>query len=575
MMQRWQLLDELWRIQDARGYLPDGEVNALANKLGISLVELEGVISFYHFFRRKPSGKYTIYLNNSIVSDFKGREAVKEAFEKSTGCKWGEVDESCTFGLFDTACIGLSDQEPAALINFRPFTKLTPEKVNRIIKQLRWGTPLDEIADEVENRVRYTPPADRTVLLRPFTPGTIVSRLGAMTPDLILDQLAEAKLSGRGGAHFPVATKWRTCQGYGLFPKYVVCNADEGEPGTFKDRVLLMEYPELVIEGMILGGYVIKAKEGVIYLRAEYKFLKEKLEGVLDFYRSKGWLGHSVAGIADFNFDIRIQLGGGAYVCGEETALLESMEGKRGESRVKIFFPAEYGFLGKPTIVNNVETYAAATRIMELGAPFFNKLGSEFCKGTRLLSISGDCERPGVYEIEWGTRIGDILDWCGAEDPFFLQVSGPAGTLLPAAQVDRRICMNDVPCNGSFMVFSRERDLLDMLHNFSEFFKEESCGICTPCRAGNFILSRKLEKFLNGLGVPSDVKEITDWGKLMQMSCRCGLGRTAPNAMMDALQQFPGVFETHMIKDISPMEKGFDLDKAVEPFERITNYGRS
>lgn len=575
MMQRWQLLDELWRIQDAHGYLPDGEVNNLAAQLGISTVELEGVITFYHFFKRKPSGKFTIYLNNSIIAEMNGREAVKQAFEKATSCKWDHVSESCTFGLFDTSCIGLSDQEPAALINFHPFTRLTPEKVNRIVKQLQWGTPVEQIADKIENVVHFRPDSERTVLLRDFEPGTIVGRLPEMTSDQILEILAESKLAGRGGADFPVALKWKACRGFEDTPKYVVCNADEGEPGTFKDRYLLMEYPELIFEGMILAGYVIRAKEGILYLRGEYKSLKPALEDVLDRYRAKGWLGHSIAGVKDFNFDIRIQLGAGAYICGEETAMLESMEGKRGESRVKIFFPAELGFQLKPTVINNVETFASAARVIELGASYFNRLGTAKSKGTRLLSISGDCERPGIYEVEWGISVGQILGLCGARDVQFMQASGPAGMLLSPAQWERTLSADDIPCNGSFMIFNKSRDLLATLRNFSEFFKHESCGICTPCRAGNFILSRKVEKFQNGLGVPSDMEDIANWGAIMKMTCRCGLGRTAPNALVDAMQRFPGVFDRHMVKDISPLEKGFDLEKAVEAYERATQYERS
>lgn len=574
-MQRWQLLDELWRIQDAHGYLPDGEVQALSNKLGISMVELEGVISFYHFFQRKPSGKFTIYLNNSIIAEMNGREAVKEAFEKATNCKWGRVDDTCTFGLFDTSCIGLSDQEPAALINFQPFTKLTPEKVNRIVKQLRWGTPVEELADKVDSEVHFKPDHERTVLLRDFEPGTIVKRLPDLTSDQVLDILAESKLAGRGGADFPAAIKWKTCRSYETGPKYVVCNADEGEPGTFKDRFLLKNYPEVIFEGMILAGFVIRAKEGVLYLRGEYKFMKPALEKVLAEYRAKGWLGNQIAGIKDFNFDIRIQLGAGAYICGEETALLESMEGKRGESRVKIFFPAEKGFLQQPTIINNVETYACAARIIELGAPFFNRLGTAKTKGTRLLSISGDCEKPGIYEVEWGISLGQILGLCGAKDTFFMQASGPAGMLLSPTQWERTLSAEDIPCNGSFMVFNKDRCLLDTLRNFAEFFKHESCGVCTPCRAGNFILSRKIEKFQNGLGVPTDMEDMANWGAIMKMTCRCGLGRTAPNALVDAIQRFPGVFDKHMVKDISPLEKGFDLEKAVEAYERATEYERS
>jgi len=575
MMQRWQLLDELWRIQDAHGFLPDGEVNALANQLGISMVELEGVISFYHFFQRKPSGKFTIYLNNSIISEMKGRQAVKEAFEQATDCKWGRVDDTGTFGLFDTSCIGMSDQEPAALINFQPFTNLTPDKVNRIIKQLRWGIPIEQLADKPKSEVRFKPDSERTILLRDFEPGSIVKQLPEMNSDQVLERIAESKLSGRGGADFPVAVKWKTCRGYETDPKYVVCNADEGEPGTFKDRFLLTEYPGLIFEGMIVAGYVIRAKEGILYLRAEYKYMKPVLEEILADYRAKGWLGKSIAGIKDFNFDIRIQLGGGAYICGEETALLESMEGKRGESRVKIYFPAEIGFLSKPTIISNVETFAATARVMELGPEYFNRLGTAKSKGTRLLSVSGDCERPGIYEVEWGISVGQVLSLCEAKDTYFMQASGPAGMLLSPNQWKRRLTVEDVPCNGSFMVFNKDRDLIATLRNFSEFFKHESCGICTPCRAGNFILSRKIEKFQNGLGVPSDLEDLANWGAMMKMTCRCGLGRTAPNALVDAILRFPQVFDRHMVKDISPLEKGFDLEKAVEAYERATEYERS
>ncbi|MCB9283476.1 MAG: NAD(P)H-dependent oxidoreductase subunit E [Lewinellaceae bacterium] len=575
MMQRWQLLDELWRIQDAHGFLPDGEIHVLANKLGISLVELEGVISFYHFFRRQPSGKFTIYLNNSIIAEMNGRQAVKEAFEKATECKWGHLDDSCTFGLFDTSCIGLSDQEPAALINFHPFTRLTPEKVNRIVKQLRWGVPIEQLADTVSSEVQFKPDRERTVLLREFEPGSIVKRLPGLSSDEVLQAIQESRLAGRGGADFPVALKWKTCRSYDLEPKYIVCNADEGEPGTFKDRFLLMNYPGLVLEGMILAGFVIRAKEGILYLRAEYKYLVPALEAVLEEYRAKGWLGRSIAGIPDFNFDIRIQLGGGAYICGEETALLESMEGKRGESRVKIFFPAEIGFLGKPTIISNVETFAAASRVIELGSDFYRRLGTEKSHGTRLLSISGDCERPGIYEVEWGISIGQVLSLCGARDTFFMQVGGPAGTLISPAQWEHTLSADDIPCNGSFMVFNKNRNLINTLRNFCEFFKHESCGVCTPCRAGNFILSRKIEKFQNNLGVPSDMEDMANWGAIMKMTCRCGLGRTAPNALVDAIQRFPGVFDRHMVKDISPLEKGFDLQKAVEAYERATQYERS
>jgi [NiFe] hydrogenase diaphorase moiety large subunit len=273
---RTELLNCLWTFQNQHGYIRDEDVASCSRTLGMSQVEIEGVISFYHFFHRQPAGKFTIYLNNSIVSECKGFERVKEAFEKETGASFGGLDPSQQFGLFETACIGLSDQEPACLINFYPFTNLTTLKVKTIIAQLKRGADPADICDEVPDHLRFAPEPDKAIYFRPYHPGLAVQRLKDFTPESLIEEITRSKISGMGGAFFPTGKKWELCRNAPGSPKYIACNADEGEPGTFKDRVIMNALPGLMLEGMIIAGYAVGAPYGLIYLRAEYTWLKEK-----------------------------------------------------------------------------------------------------------------------------------------------------------------------------------------------------------------------------------------------------------------------------------------------------------
>ncbi|MBK8555954.1 MAG: NAD(P)H-dependent oxidoreductase subunit E [Lewinellaceae bacterium] len=315
---RTQLLNRLWEFQRRSGYIRDEDIQACAQWLGLSSIEIEGVVSFYHFFHRKPAGAVSIYVDNSIIADHAGYADIVAAFETSTGAKLGGTDPSGLFGLFSTACIGLSDQSPAALINFQPFTLLTPEKVEHIVGQIRQGVPVAQLADPVLPNIQYLPPGEKTIFFRDFIPGSALAAGARKGAAEIIADLKNSELSGRGGAYFPSWIKWKACREYSSETKYVVCNADEGEPGTFKDRVLLQACPETVLEGMILAAYTIGASEGIIYLRAEYFWLLPRLETALQHYRSKGLLGKDAGGVSGFNFDIRIQLGAGAYVCGRK-----------------------------------------------------------------------------------------------------------------------------------------------------------------------------------------------------------------------------------------------------------------
>jgi [NiFe] hydrogenase diaphorase moiety large subunit len=285
-------------------------------------------------------------------------------------------------------------------------------------------------------------------------------------------------------------------------------------------------------------------------------------------------LGKDCANIKGFDFDVRIQMGAGSYVCGEETALLESLEGKRGEPRTKWFFPVEKGFLQLPTVINNVETFCAAARIVEMGVNEYLKLGMPGSAGIKLISVSGDCRRPGIYEIEWGMTVAELLEICEAEDPYYIQVSGPSGECISIKEKYRRISMldlmmrKDIRCGGSFMVFNKQRDLAKVLMNFSEFFKSESCGICTPCRAGNFIIQKKLEKLNNGTANENDLTDLKNWGIIMKNTSRCGLGKTATNTIIAAMDKFRDYFVSKLDRDFDGLNLEFDLESATIEYDQ-------
>ena len=309
----------------------------------------------------------------------------------------------------------------------------------------------------------------------------LTTALGEKRTDVIA-ALHDSGLRGRGGAGFPTGVKWNLAAAAKSESKFVVCNADEGEPGTFKDRVILSEHADLVFEGMTIAGYVIGADVGILYLRGEYTYLRPHLETVLAGRRKQGLLGENVGGKEDFNFDVEIRLGAGAYVCGEETALIESLEGNRGEPRNRPPFPVDTGFMGHPTVVNNVETLAWVTCILAMGADWFGAHGTEKSVGLKLFSVSGDCERPGVYEFPLGITIDTLLKEVGGETARAVQIGGASGYCIPAKEFDRLIAFEDVSTGGSVIVFGPGRDMLAVARNFVEFFCEESCGQCTPCR---------------------------------------------------------------------------------------------
>ncbi len=370
------------------------------------------------------------------------------------------------------------------------------------------------------------------------TPGDGLKAALAVHRAEVIAVLRDSGLKGRGGAGFPTATKWNLAAAAIGKRKYVVCNADEGEPGTFKDRLVLTRFADLVFEGMTIGGYVVGARKGLMYLRGEYTYLLAPLQQVLAERRRRKLLGRDVAGMKGFDFDIEIRLGSGAYICGEETALIESLEGQRGEPRNRPPFPVDTGFQDQPTIVNNVETLAWVACIFAKGAAWFRKIGTEKSTGPKLFSITGDCERPGIYEFPMGITVAHLLKEVGGARAKAVQIGGASGRCVPASEFDRTIAYEDVPTGGSVIVFGPERDMLQVARNFAEFFTDESCGQCTPCREGNPRLLEGIEMLEQGRCSMPYLEELCRLGRAMQVASKCGLGQSSPNAFLSIVQHF-------------------------------------
>ncbi len=370
----------------------------------------------------------------------------------------------------------------------------------------------------------------------------------------ILNEIRSSNLKGRGGAGFPTGLKWNFVVEDRSDIKYVVCNADEGEPGTFKDKVLLMEYPQLVFEGMIIAAFTSGAKEGFLYLRGEYKSFVPSLEKILKEMRKKRFLGKDILGKEGFHFDIEIKLGSGAYVCGEETGLIESLEGNRGEPRNKPPFPVNTGYNGCPTVLNNVETFAIIPHIIAKGADWFKGIGTEKSAGTKLISISGDCKRPGVYEVEFGTKIKDILKIAKAQDVKAVS-AGASGECVPKAQFSRRLGFEDFSTGGSIIVFGKKRDMFEVTENALRFFEDESCGQCTPCREGIPVLLEGIELIKKGECPKDYLKDLLSLSETMQLTSKCGLGQSSPNLFVSVINNFK---KEYTLSKIPKEEKAFN-----------------
>jgi NADH:ubiquinone oxidoreductase subunit F (NADH-binding) len=356
-----------------------------------------------------------------------------------------------------------------------------------------------------------------------------------MTPEQVISEIKSSDLRGRGGAGFPTGIKWEMVRQASGDEKYIICNADEGEVGTFKDRYILAGDPFSLIEAIAIAGYATGAKYGFIYLRAEYRYMVNLIQKAIEQSRLSGYLNE---------MDIKIRLGAGAYICGEESALMESIEGKRGMVRYRPPFPPQKGLWGKPTVINNVETLMNIPQIILNGADWFNKTGTKASKGTKVFSVAGDVGKPGVYEVELGTPLRELVEGLAqAEKAKVIQIGGATGRLLPASSLDTPLAFENVLGAGAVTIFNEDRDVIDIVYQTLKFLAEESCGKCNPCRLGTKALKEIIYKFVESKATEEDIKVLCDLSGTMTLSSLCGLGQAAPNPVMDSLQHFRDAFD--------------------------------
>lgn len=569
-----RMLDILLDVQREFRCISPQTMNVIARQTNLTRIAVEGVASFYSFLSLEPKGRIAIRLCDDIVDRYSGLAEVTAAFEQALGVRLGETSSDGAFSLEYTPCIGMCDHAPAAMINDIIVTRLTPDTARSHARRLKDGaspedlisgafdelTPYERAVAAVDNNIKHA----GEVLLGPVPEDAGLKAAATLRPDQICDAVEASGLRGCGGAGFSAGRKWRFASAEAEPRRFIICNADEGEPGTFKDRVLLTERPHLMVEGMTIAARAVGAKEGLIYLRGEYVYLRELIEAVLEDRRSRGLLGANILGTEGFDFDIRLQMGAGSYVCGADRALISSCEGLPGEPKTRPPYPTTRGYLGCPTVVNNVETFCHAARILDKGADWFRAIGTEGNCGTKLFSVCGDCINPGIYELPYGLSMRELLDMVGGQDAAAVQVGGPSGEMIGRDSFHRRLTFDDLATGGAIIVFSGDRNILEIVEYYISFFVHESCGHCTPCRVGNVFLQKAIEKFRKGLADASDIDYLKQLSETIIETSRCGLGETSPNPILSTMENFPLVYSALIKEHEEGMKATFDIQSALD-----------
>lgn len=549
---RAALLPALHAAQRLYGYLPEAAAAEVGRRLGVPLADVYGVIDFYSMFYSEPTGKRIVRVCNDPPCAQAGGPELLKALSEHTGAAPGAISADGEWTIERSPCLGRCEHAPALTVGERAYAgggRPPPERA--------LGGQLDPVRSQVGGEPR--------ILTRNCGNGSATSLehyqasggyaalrqvLEGGDPQAVIEQITDSGLVGRGGAAFPTGVKWRGAAEAAGSPKYVVNNADESEPGTFKDRVLLEDDPHASLEGTIIAGYAVGAARGYIYIRGEYGPAAEIMQRAIDEARAAGYLGSDILG-SGFDFEVEIRRGAGAYICGEETALFESIEGKRGFPRIKPPFPTTHGLFGQPTVINNVETLAAVPVILSQGVEAFRAHGTQDSPGTKLFCVSGDVERPGLYEVPFGTALRRLLEDLAGGVRGELQgilFGGAAGAFATEQHLDVPLTFEDLRAaglplgSGVVMVFNRQRDLRQVLTGLAHFFADESCGKCYPCQLGTQRQYEVLQALEAG-SVPAGAVEIlSDVGWTMTDASLCGLGQTAASAVLSAMQIWPELF---------------------------------
>jgi NADH-quinone oxidoreductase subunit F len=548
---RAALIPVLLEAQRAFGHLSEPVVDAIGQGLRVPLAEIHGVIEFYTMLYPQPVGRTLVRVCTSPICSAVGGQAVLEAAARHLKRKPGEVTPDGEWTVEGVACLGLCDMAPAALVGDVPVASADAGRAAAWI-----GAPVEAPLGRIGGEPRWL--SGRCGEIEPTDVDAFVQRGGfaglrraltELTPAQVVGEVKTSGLVGRGGAAFPTGTKWEMTAAAAGEVRYVVCNADESEPGTFKDRVLLEGDPLSVIEGLTLAGYAVGARRGYLYVRGEYPRAQAILARAQDAARSAGYLGERLLG-SSFSFDIELRSGAGAYICGEETALFEAIEGKRGFPRLKPPYPTTHGLFGAPTVINNVETLCTAAWILGNGVAAYRSVGTADSPGSKLFCLSGDVAAPGVYEVPFGTTLGTLLGQAGGPVGGVQAVllGGAAGAFVGPDKMELPLSFEELRAaglplgSGVVAVFNTTRDLRSILLSLAHFFAHESCGKCFPCQLGTQRQLELMEKVHAGHATAKDVAALEDVGFTMTNASLCGLGMTAATAILSARGLWPELF---------------------------------
>ncbi len=542
------LLPVLQRTQSQCGYLEPRVVQAAAGAVGVSQAQAFGVASFYSMLATRPRAAHVVRVCDGPVCMACGAGGLKNAVAAACDARKWAVER--------TSCLGLCDRAPAALVDDEPCGPLTPESAPRVSQGWRGASPNYGKPMPGETRIKMARigNVDPSSLDDALASGaySVLSAALRQPAERVLAEVEQSGLRGRGGAGFPTARKMRFVAAEAASPKYVVCNADESEPAAFKDRVLLEGDPHLVLEGMALAAWAVGAHTGIIYIRGEYEAAARILERAIAQALEAGRLGPKIDGI-DFSFTVHVHRGAGAYICGEETALLESLEGKRGEPRIRPPYPTMSGLHGLPTLVNNVETLCALPAIVERGGAWYRSIGTAGSAGTKLFTITGHVSRPGVVEVPFGVTLRQLLDQFGGGmrdgGEFHMALTGgAAGTIVGPEALDARIDFDArhqgvSVGSGGMLVLDDSVRAPELLLWLLRFFEVESCGKCTPCREGTREARMLVERLVENGPKPGDRERLTHLARMLHATSLCGLGQSVALPIESALARFGQEFD--------------------------------
>ena len=569
-VKRSALIPMMMYAQDEFGCVSDEMIAEIAKRLDLNRVQVEETLAYYSMLHRKPLGKHHVQVCTNIACMLRGGYEILEHAKKRLEIDHKEVTKDGVFSLEEVECIGACTGAPAIQVNYDFYENLTLKQFDRIIEELDEGrrpAPVGVISGALHERdaqetvlisQRWGIPDSRRIEVYLANGGyrALEKALKQMTPEAIIDEVKRSNLRGRGGAGFPTGMKWSFVPKDSPKPKYVICNADESEPGTCKDRPLMEMDPHQLIEGMIIAGRAIGAHRGFIYIRGEYRYVLDLVDEAIAEAYQRGYLGKNILG-SGFDYDLLIHTGAGAYECGEESALMESLEGKRGYPRIKPPFPAVVGLYGCPTVINNVETLSAVPAIIGEGGEAYANRGTPRNGGTRLLCVAGHVNKPGIYEIPLGMNMKKFIYEMAGGIPNGKKLKAviPGGSscpLLSANEIDLPMDYDAVAKAGSMLgsggmvVMDEDTCMVDMARRIMHFYAHESCGWCIPCREGTVWLRKMLERFHAGLGRSEDIDLVGELAQNMLGRTFCPLGDAAAMPTISIVQKFRSEFEDHL-----------------------------